>query len=76
VSRRKGEIVDGFGPILREARKVAGMTQEVLSEASGVAQSAIADLENNSRSASLATAAKLAKALKIKQKLSDFAPGK
>lgn len=76
ANQRKGEIVTAFGDLLHQSREAAGLTMAALAERCGVTAAAINDLEKNRRSPSLATAARLAAALKIKAKLADFEPGK
>lgn len=53
-----------FARNLREARKNAGMTQEALSEASGLHPTEISRLEGASRDPRLGTIVRLAAALK------------
>ena len=54
-----------FGANLREARKSAGMSQEMLAQTARLDRAAISIIERGGRSANLRTILKLARALKV-----------
>ena len=73
MGKKKGEPVPSFAEAIKSARESLGWSQADVAKAAGCGNSAVADIERGDRSPSLAMAARLAAALKIRTKLSDFA---
>jgi len=59
------ELIYSFGSVIRHLREVHGMSQEKLAEKADLNRSYLGEVERGSAVPSLATAAKLARALGI-----------
>jgi transcriptional regulator with XRE-family HTH domain len=63
-----GRFIAVDGRVLRRARRDRALSQQDLSEATGVAQATLSDLERGKRAARASTVRKLAEALGVEPK--------
>ena len=73
MAKKKGEPVPGFAEAIREKRVELGWSQADVAKLAGCGNSAVADIERGDRSPSLAMAARLAAALRLRTRLAEYA---
>lgn len=62
---KRGRFIQDFGARVREERLAAGLSQEELAHVAGLHRTAISHIEQATRSSTLETLEKLARALKL-----------